>query len=225
MTLPLKHPFSAIVAGPSMAGKSQWIGRLIANAESMVSPPPEKIYICYKEWQPLYDTFKNVEFVQGMVDIDSLDKKVSKLIVFDDMMEKVNEEIAEVFTKFVHHRNLSAIFITQNIFHKSSHLRTMNLNSSYLVLFKNPRDANQIGCLARQMYSSGHAKFMLDAFKDATSVPYGYLFIDLKQDTYDLVRLRTGIFPDENTYIYMPKCSSSSLPRYSLTREDHEQKS
>ena len=180
------------------------------------------MYLCYKEWQPLYDNLSNVEFVQGMIDIDSLDKSVKKLIVFDDMMEKVNEELAEVFTKFVHHRNLSAIFLTQNIFHKSSHLRTMNLNSSYLVLFKNVRDASQINYLARQMYPSGQSKFMLDAFKDATSVPYGYLFVDLRQDTYDLLRLRTGIFIDEKTYIYMPKCSTSSLQRYSLSRTDHE---
>ena len=160
-----------------------------------------------------------------MITIDNLDKNIKKIIIFDDMMEKVNEEVAEVFTKFVHHRNLSAIFITQNIFHKSCHLCTMNLNSSYLVLFKNPRDTNQISCLARQMYPAGQIKFMVDAFQDATSVPYGYLFVDLKQDTFDLLRLRTGIFPQDNTYIYMPKCSSSSLPRYSLNKTDHEQES
>ena len=221
----MKHPFSAIVAGPSMAGKSQWIGQLLANVSSMVDPAPNKIYICYKEWQPLYNKFTNVEFVEGMINIDLLDKKIKKLVVFDDMMEQVSEEIAEVFTKFVHHRNLSAIFITQNIFHKSSHLRTMNLNSSYLVLFKNPRDANQISYLARQMYPAGQSRFMLDAFKDATSVPYGYLFVDLKQDTYDLLRLRTGVFPQDKTYIYMPKSASSSLQHYTLSKTDHEQKS
>lgn len=222
MTLPLKHPCSTIIAGPSMAGKSQWFANLLANRQSMISPPPDKVYLCYKEYQPLYDTLKDVEFHQGMINVDTLDVSIKKLIIFDDMMEKVNEEMAEIFTKFVHHRNLSAIFLTQNIFHKSPHIRTMNLNSSYLVLFKNPRDVNQISCLARQMYPAGHTKFMLDAFKDATSVPYGYLFVDLKQETYDLLRLRTGIFPHEKTYIYMPKCASSSLPRYSLTRTDHE---
>ena len=42
MTLPLKHPFSAIVAGPSMAGKSQWFAKLLSERKSMIEPPPEK---------------------------------------------------------------------------------------------------------------------------------------------------------------------------------------
>jgi hypothetical protein len=43
----------------------------------------------------------------------------------------------------------------------------MNLNTHYLVLFKNPRDANQVATLARQMYPS-KSKFVLEAFEDAT---------------------------------------------------------
>lgn len=223
MTLPLKHSFSAIIAGPSMAGKSQWVANLLKYRNIMISPVPEKIYMCYTEWQPLYDTLSNVEFHQGMIDIDTLDKTKPKLIICDDMMETCDQRIAEVFTKHAHHRNLSIIFITQNLFQKSQHLRNMNLNASYLVLFKNPRDANQISFLSRQMYPSGQSKFLNDAFKDATSIAYGYLFVDLKQDTEDLLRIRTGIFPHEITYIYMPKCASTSLPKYSLKREEHDQ--
>ena len=48
--------------------------------------------------------------------------------------------------------------------------------------------------LARQMYP-GRVKFVQEAFKDATSVPYGYLLGDLKQDTPEDMRLRTAIFP------------------------------
>ena len=36
-------------------------------------------------------------------------------------------------------------------------------------------------------------KFVQEAIKDATSVPYSYLLVDLKQD----MRLRTTIFPDD----------------------------
>jgi len=214
MTLQLKHPFSAIIAGPSMAGKSQWVANLLKHNQMMVSPSMEKIVICYKEWQSLYDELTNVEFHQGVIDVDTLDKSIKKLIIFDDMMEQVSEKIAEIFTKHAHHRNISVVFITQNLFHKSPHIRTMNLNASYLVLFKNPRDVNQVSYLARQMYPSGQSKFLVNAFKDATAVPYGYLFIDLRQDTHDLVRIRTGIFPDQKTYIYIPKYSSTSLSRY-----------
>ena len=80
----------------------------------------------------------------------------------------------------------------------------MNLNSHYLVLFKNPRVVGQIGILGRQMFSIG--KFLEEAFKDATSRPYGYLLVDLKPDTEEELRVRTNIFPDEvPQYVYVPK--------------------
>ena len=94
------------------------------------------------------------------------------------------------------------IFITQNLFHKN--VRTMTLNSHYLVLFKNPRDATQIAYLARQMFP-GRYKYMMDAFNDATSKPYTYLVVDLRADTDDSHRLRSGIFPDEHNYVYLSK--------------------
>ena len=81
----------------------------------------------------------------------------------------------------------------------------MNLNTHYLVLFKNPRDATQIAIVARQMYP-GKSKFVLEAFKDATKEPYGYLLIDLRPETDDRYRIRTNIFPDDDRqYVYVPK--------------------
>jgi hypothetical protein len=81
----------------------------------------------------------------------------------------------------------------------------MSLNAHYIVLFKNPRDANQIATLARQMYP-GKSKFLIEAFKDATEKPYGYSLIDLKPDTGENIRVRTNIFPDdEKNYVYVPR--------------------
>ena len=63
----------------------------------------------------------------------------------------------------------------------------------------------QMSHLAGQMYP-GRVKFAQDAFKDATSVPYSYLLIDLKQDTPEDMRLRTCIIPDDGVqYVYLPK--------------------
>lgn len=220
MALPLKHPFSAIVAGPSMAGKSQWVAKLLKYRDVMITPKPEKVILCYMEWQPLYDTLEDVEFHRGMIVIDTLDKTTPKLLILDDMMEQCDQSMCELFTKGVHHRSLSTIFLCQNLFYKTQHMRTMNLNTSYLVIFKNPRDKTQVDHLSRQMYPKGKSSFLVDAFKDATDRSYGYLFIDLKQETEELMRIRTGIFPDEPNYLYMPKCSSSSVQRYSLDRKD-----
>ena len=52
----------------------------------------------------------------------------------------------------------------------------------------------------------GRVKFVQEAFADATSTPYGYILVDLKQDTPDELRLRTSILPDDAVqYVYMPK--------------------
>ena len=80
----------------------------------------------------------------------------------------------------------------------------MSLNAHYLVIFKNPRDQNQLATLARQMYP-GKSKFLIEAFGDATSQPYGYLLIDLKPDTEERLRIRTNIFPDDTQIVYVRK--------------------
>jgi hypothetical protein len=70
----------------------------------------------------------------------------------------------------------------------------MNLNTHYPVLFKNPRDANQVATLAPQMYPN-KSKFASEAFDDETKQPYSYLFVDLKPETDERYRIRTSIFP------------------------------
>lgn len=201
-----QHPFSMIIAGPSMSGKSYWMGQLVRYNDTMIYPPPAKIYLCYTEWQPLYDTLSGVEFHKGMLDVDSLDSSIPKLLVADDMMQLRSKKIAEIFTKHAHHRNLSIIFITQNIYHQSQEMRTMNLNASYLVLFNTPRDKNQIACLSQQMYGS---RFLVPALEMAMELsPRGYLVIDLKPGTDEIVRVRTKVFPTEFTYIFLPSNKS-----------------
>jgi hypothetical protein len=41
-------------------------------------------------------------------------------------------------------------------------------------------------------------QFFLEAFARATARPHGYMVIDMKQNTPDILRLRTFIFPGEN---------------------------
>ena len=66
-------------------------------------------------------------------------------------------------------------------------------------MFKNPRDASQITFLARQIFPL-KSKFMIEAYEDAKSTPYSYLVIDLKPTTDDKMRLRWGVFPDDDAH-------------------------
>ena len=57
---------------------------------------------------------------------DAFDVKY-QLIVLDDLMNesKDNQEIMDIFTKKSHHRNISIILITQNIFSRGSCIRVI----------------------------------------------------------------------------------------------------
>jgi delta-aminolevulinic acid dehydratase/porphobilinogen synthase len=50
--------------------------------------------------------------------------------------------------------------------------------------------------LAHQMYP-GRTQFFLEAFSRATARSHGCMVIDMKQNTPDILRLRTFIFPGE----------------------------
>ena len=96
------------------------------------------------------------------------------------------------------------MYIVQNLFDKGKEHRTVSLNSQYITLFRNPRDRLQISILARQMYP-GNQKFMTESYYDATKEPYGYLLVDLRPETPDDFRLRSKIFPNELTDVYIKK--------------------
>ena len=201
----LKHPFTCVVAGPSSSGKTQFVFQLIRHADRLVDPPPEKIVYCYGEFQPSFLEFSQVEFHEGLPDVGSFDGRSRVLLIIDDLMNEADQNVCNLFTKLSHHRNVSVVFVTQNLFHRNRHVRTMNLNTHYVVLFKNPRDAGQVAIMARQMYPR-KSNFVVEAFRDATREPYGYLMIDLKPETDDRYRFRTNIFPDdERQYAYVSK--------------------
>ena len=199
-----RHPFTSIVSGPTGSGKTVFTFRFISEAVKMISPPPEKIIYCYSEYQPVFDNYPNVIFNEGLPDINQFDGKERTLLILDDLMSETNDSVSNIFTKVSHHRNVSVLYLTQNLFYKSKQSRTMSLNAHYIVLFKNPRDALQVATLARQMYP-GNSKFLIEAFKNATEKPFGYLLLDLKPDTDEKYRIRTNIFPDETQYVYIPK--------------------
>jgi len=204
MTLSLQHPFTAIVAGPTGCGKTYFVFRLVENASRMIEPPPVEIWYCYGEFQPLFGRYPAIKFHEGLPDITKLDGRKPILLIIDDLMSETNDAVSNLFTKGSHHRNVSVLYLTQNLFHKNKHMRTISLNSHYMVLFKNPRDAGQFAILARQMYPSG-SKFAEEAYRDATERPFGYLFVDLKPQQHEDYRLRTIIFPVENHSVYVRK--------------------
>jgi hypothetical protein len=185
------------MAGPSQSGKTTWIKKLL-SIPSSITPRPEKILFHYSEWQPMYNEMaksnNKIRFVKGMFSLDQIDGKVPTLIILDDLMIEASgsKEVVSLFTRGTHHKNASVILICQNVFAKG--LRTISLNSHYLVLFSSPRDQSQVAALGRQLFPR-KSTFLVDAYNDASnSSAHKYLFLDLKQNTKQELRVKSNVF-------------------------------
>ena len=194
-----------MVTGPSGSGKTEWTRKLLLS--SLVQPPPERILWCFGQWQPLYEDLQKritcIEFIRCIPDyLDNshfIDPSKRNLIIFDDLMTeaKCDQRIADLSTKDSHHRNISIVYLTQNVFSQGKAFRDITLNTQYLVLFNNPIDRQQVATLTRRIYPSTSVTFMRK-FEDATVRPYGYLVLDLKSSTSEQDRLQTDIFDSIN---------------------------
>ncbi|KAK3106055.1 hypothetical protein FSP39_011753 [Pinctada imbricata] len=172
---------------------------------------PDRIMYCYGIHQPLFDDMEleieNLEMKKGLPtskEIEDFTKdRKHRLIVIDDLSHQLlnNQEMELLFTQGCHHRRLSIVFMTQNLFQTGSRSRTIALNTYNLVLMKNIRDSSQISFLGRQLFP-GRSNVLMEAYIDATKSPYGYLMVDTSPHSEDQYRLRTHIFPGEEPMIY-----------------------
>lgn len=228
MELKWKHPFTAIISGPTSSGKSTFIKKFLTQLDHMVDTTLSEVVYCAPaiSQSDLSETGRNVKYHEGIPDMEMFSDQQPRVIILDDMMREADERVVDWFSKGSHHCNHSVvskrtnnllirfnlcfdfyqIFITQNIFNQGKGRRDISLNAHYIVAMKSPRDRSQIIHLARQIYPENTA-FIREIFSDATSTSYGYLLFDLTQTTPDHLRYRTNIFPnDEPKYIvYVPK--------------------
>jgi hypothetical protein len=195
--LRLLNASSITISGPSMCGKTVFTKSLIEHSNVLFQQPFAKIF-WYAAYMPdKNDQLENVTYAVGLPDSFD-DKPPLSCIVLDDLMMEAqsNDLITNLIIKAVHHKKLTVITLTQNMFQDSKHVRTRNLNCHYLVLFKNPRNKHQVHSLQTQMHPSDK-NLLLKSYEDSTNTPYGYLFLDFHQTTSEYLRIRSRILPNE----------------------------
>jgi hypothetical protein len=203
-----KHPTTVVLAEPTQCGKTHFLIRGIRG--QCFQPDPQRIVWVYGETQAAYEDLardvRYIEFVKGFTNelYETFDPQVRNLLILDDQMEnklatkRGDNGAVKFFTQGSHHRNLTVVYIVQNLFNQDPAMRTISLNTHYMVLFKNPRDATQIRTLGQQMYPA-NPQLLVEAYRDATSRPYGYLLLDLRPDTCDAFRILTDVFAAQPT--------------------------
>ena len=116
--------------------------------------------------------------------IDSLKNSGKKyfLIFENSCVEICNSKAFVHFATAGKHRALSTIYIKRNLFHQRKLGRDVELQNAHIVLLKFPREVMQVNTLSAQL---GLGSELDDSYRDATSVPYGHLLIDLSPRTDD----------------------------------------
>ena len=123
------------------------------------------------------------------------------MLIFDGSCEEICNSKAFVDNGTAgRHRGLSTIYIKQKLFHQSKLGRDVELQNTHIVSFKSPRDVMQVTTLSTQL---GLGSKLVDWYRDATSVPFGHLLIDLSPRTDDRLRYctNTGSIPSK---FYIP---------------------
>jgi hypothetical protein len=200
MTLKLQHPITILVAGRSSCAKTTFVIRLLQYREQLCDIVFTNIVWCHSENNaPHY--LDIVTFVKGVPEFENPDNKPT-LIVLDDLKDTAYSTSQSIIFKGSHHRNISLVLITQNLFHQGPASHDISLNSKYIVVFKNPKYNTQIVHLARQVYPENNSSFH-KIYLDVCRVFHSYLFLDFTQSINSFLRFRTKVFPGESTDVFV----------------------
>jgi len=195
--LRFKHPFTCIVAGRTGWGKTSFCIKLTKKLDTVCTESKVKggFIWCFNEAttvprEQLSKLGKCIQYQEGLPENFGNAQGEPSLIILDDLLNQIySKEVCNLFNKGSHHRNISVLLLTQNIFHQGTNCRDISLNAKYLVLLMNVRDKNQFLYLVRQAYPED-SQSLHDSYRDATTKPHGYFILDFAQDTDDKLRFR-----------------------------------
>ena len=200
----IRQPASVIVAGPSGSGKSELVEKLLKE-KTLFDPPPKKVVYCYDRWQTRFDRMKkHIIFYKGLPPEGALVKWFKPehhgILILDDLMEESGSDkrVLDLFTKDSHHRGITALYITQDLFPPGKFAKTINRNAHYVICFKSPRDKTGIRHLLLQVYPEKWRQ-VLKLFLKLTARPFGYFMLDLHPASDDCFRIWSHLTKAEGT--------------------------
>jgi hypothetical protein len=209
----VKVPFSMIIGGSPMAGKTSFVRRLLELRWKLIDRNFDYLVWCYGQQNDFIEYLRNqnigipttvVHKLPSSFEDYVLPHKIG-LFVLDDLQASAGEskEVTDLFCNKLQHLNISVILMLQNMFYHGKERTTLLRCAHYLVVFRNPLDAS-VPLLIAQKVMPLQKKLFLAMFQKATNKPYGYLFIDGKQTTPSNARFRTNIFDDDGVqHVYV----------------------
>jgi len=196
-------PSSLLIAGPSGCGKMVFTTKLLLDNGDLFQQAPKSIHYCYGSWQDGFQKLKKggVKFHEGIPESEQLPRWFpgGGVLVLDDLMDEGGNDkrVLDLFTKHSHHhRNITVIYLCQDLFPNGKFAKTISRNAHYIAAFKNPRDQLGIRNLLLQSFST-QWQDVLDTFRKVTDRPYGYMLLDLHPASQDDQRVLSRVLKDE----------------------------
>ena len=208
-----RTPCSLLVTGPSGCGKTTFTRELLKHVSHFMDPPPPTKHYCYGAWQPTFKMMQKedaIHFHEGIPSLEELDAWFAPqgggVLVLDDLMDEGGRDkrVLDLFTKHSHHRNITVLYLCQDLFPPGPYAKTVSRNAHYIVCFKNPRDCTRLRALVCQAFPT-EVKGVMQIFRHATEHPFGYLMFDLHPASPDDRRLWTNLLPSQGyPHVFVP---------------------
>ena len=201
-TLKFRLPFSCIVCGTNGSDKSSICIRFVQKFDALCTKWKfgVGIVLCYSEKStvPLRKQLPaNFSFNEGVHEEICNSHDEPYLVILDDLLNNVYfKQVCDLFTRSRHHRTISVIMITRNLFHQGRFCRDISLNTHYILALKNVREKKHFMYLANEVYPEDSIS-LYNAYLDATQEPHDYFLLDLTRDMNDGLKFRTNIFPTD----------------------------
>ena len=149
--IPTEDRIFMTVLGPSGCGKTDLIFKMLKGRT--FSPKPDTVILLYREMQPLYALFEQNfgVILKKFVDLKFTQNIENCLLIIDYSCEEIfnDKEFVKIATAG-RHRNIHVIYIKHNLYQQSRSSRTLDLNTTHLILFKSPHDVQQVDYLGKQ---------------------------------------------------------------------------
>ena len=157
--------FMAVV-GPSGCGKTELIFKMLSG--NTFYPKFNNIIFLNREMKQIYIKMEQKLGVifKKYANLEFLNNLENCLLIIDDSCDEIYND--KEFVKLANagrHKNINVIYIKHNLYQQSKWSRTINLNTSHIILFKSARDNQQFEFLGKQL---NLVKFLKHCYQLAT---------------------------------------------------------